>query len=250
MADTRIYLTAVGYIVATLAYAYAGWNLRRPGTTGLSRVASGGLQLWWYGLSLGAATYAIRNVAGLLGFAQMPLHLTLLQSLVIANAAALAGLVTYLLYLFMGHDEWLRPVVLVYFSYYVFYTFLLFYTDPVALVVGPVRTSFEYAGAGANELVLLFVMLFYVPQVGAATAYAMLWPRAKDKESRYRIALVSASILIWSLSNMGLIAADGAGMPNLEFLLQNLGLVTPLGVLLAYHPPSMLRRRFISGVTS
>jgi hypothetical protein len=86
-------------------------------------------------------------------------------------------------------------------------------------------------------------MLLVFPQIIGSLAYFTLFFRVKEATQKYRVALVSISILIWFLSAF-LGSAAGLGQFDWwQIVTRLIGLAATLVILLAYRPLAWLKQR-------
>src|SRR5438067_942096 len=110
-------LTALRMALALLGVA-AYWAVgravsHRPVSTA-SRLAKHSFEVWWYGLAGLTLTTPLLWVMDRAGVTDLTLLLTIIQGVLVLLVVAVAGLVYYLLYLYIGKRS-LLPVVAVYF---------------------------------------------------------------------------------------------------------------------------------------
>jgi hypothetical protein len=105
------------------------------------------------------------------------------------------------------------------------------------------RTGLSFARAAPLWTSLASLALVVLPPVAASVAYFRLIFRVDDAGQRYRIATVSASLIVWW------VVAVAAGQSRLldneavQLAARVLGVAAALGVLVAYSPPAWVRRR-------
>ncbi|MFT3890956.1 MAG: hypothetical protein QM730_04925 [Anaerolineales bacterium] len=213
-----------------------------------SRLAWHLFVVWWYALAGATLASALLSLLGALGITNLPLFVTLTLINLLATCVALFGLMYYLLYLFSGNRRWLTPVVIFYIVYYIF---LLYYVEasvPASVSVEPwrVRLVYQQQLGGPWTMILLLLLLF--PQIIGSLAYFTLYFRVKNPTQKYRIVLVSWSIVIWFLSAF---LGNLVGLNQVawwQIFTRLIGLAAALTILIAYQPPTSLKRRL--GVAS
>jgi hypothetical protein len=173
---------------------------------------------------------------------------TINQVNLLAICIALFGLMYYLLYLFTGSRRLLVPLSLFYIAYYILIMYYVQAREPVAVVVGRWNASLQYAKPAEGPLFVAALLLLVFPQIIGSLAYFTLYFRVQTLTQKYRILLVSWSILIWFLSAL-LASIAGLGQQDWWQVTSRLiGLFASLAILLAYDPLPWIRRRL--GVSS
>jgi hypothetical protein len=112
------------------------------------------------------------------------------------------------------------------------------------VTVGRWGTTVAYRSQITGPLFLLILLLLVVPQILAGLAYFTLYFRVQDATQRYRILLVSWSIVIWFGSAL---VASFAGLSNYDWwqiVNRLIGLAATLTILTAYRPPRWIKRRY------
>jgi hypothetical protein len=239
--DRLLVDAAVDLGVAAL-YAWVGLRLARRDVAAEAQPAQRMFSLWWFalaatGLAAGALSLAAQQGArDPLLFARFGLAATATFCL------AMLGLVDYLAFLFTGREPRLELAVL-YGAYFVLVAGSALASPPAGLDVSGWRPAVVASQPAPAWLIGLSVALLFLPQVGGAVAYASLYRRVETAEQRYRIVLVSGSILLWSASVV--IISQPALFPGDEAQVVGRGIVlaSALSILLAYQPPRWVRAR-------
>lgn len=204
--------------------------------------------IWWYGLAASNLSSAALILLGAFGITSLPLFTTITYVNLMAVCVALFGLMFYLLYLFTGNRGLLVPLIVFYFAYFFF---LVYYTqarNPVGVTVERWRAALEYQNEIQSPLFAVAIILLVVPQIIGSLAYFTLYFKVKTATQKYRILLVSWSIIIWFLS---LLLAGISGLSQQDWwqiVSRLIGLSASLAILMAYQPPPWIKRRF--GVTA
>jgi hypothetical protein len=241
-----------GALLSTLCagiYFYVGLVLRRRRSDSPeSRLAWRLFVVWWYALAAATLSSAVLSLLGAMGIAGLPLFTTITILNLLATCVALYGLVFYLLYLFTGSRRVLSPLSVFYLGYYGLLVYYVQASDPVSVAIERWRATLVYQNQlrGPIFSAALFLLLF--PPIIGGLAYFMLYFQIKSVTQRYRILLVSWSIIIWFLS---VFLASIAGLSDQDWwqiVSRLIGLGAALAILFAYQPPAWIKRRF--GVTS
>jgi hypothetical protein len=237
-----------GAILAFLCagiYFYIGRVLsRRHQTTFGSSMAWLMFVTWWYALALATLSGGVLSLLGAFGIIGLPLFTTITIINLLTTCVALFGLMFYLLYLYTGRAGLIWPVGVFYFFYYGFVVYFVEASNPIGVIVNRWNTSLEYQNTFRGPLFLSAIVLLVFPQILGSLAYFMLFFQVKAKTQKYRILLVSWSIIIWFLSAF---LASIAGLSQQDWwqiTSRLIGLVAALTILFAYQPPTWIKRRF------
>ena len=230
-------------------YYYVGRVLnRRRVASPDARLAWTLFVVWWYALATSTLVGAVLSLLAALNIAGLPLFVTLTQFNLLAICVGLFGLMYYLLYLFTGSRGLLIPLIVFYIAYYIFIIYYVQASRPVDVRVGRWSAALEYEQQIEGPLFLIALFLLVFPQILGSLAYFTLYFRVKNTTQKYRILLVSWSILVWFLSAF-LASISGLGQQDWWQITSRLiALSASLTILLAYDPLPWIRRRL--GVTS
>lgn len=246
--ETLLAAAAFAFIAAGL-YTYVGAMLARRRVSGEAQLAATLFAVWWLGLAATTAIGGVLDILGAFSLASLPTVLTLTMFNLLVVCVALWGLLFYLVYLFTGRRGVLLPLSAFYVAYYALLVYFIVSGNPVGVEIRRWNVALDYAiDLSANPLWTPVLLLLLVPQIAGALAYFTLYFRVKDRTSRYRVALVSWSIIIWFTT---VLVAAGTGLStadDYQLASRFLGLGAALAILFAYRPPGPIRRRL--GVTS
>jgi hypothetical protein len=231
-------------ILSAAIYFYVGRTLgQRRVVTPDARLAWTLFGVWWYALAGSTLSTGLLSLLGALGLKSLPLFLAVTQLNLLAICVALFGLLYYLLYLFTGSRKWLVPLILFYLAYYTFLVYYLSASVPVSVSLNRWSTQLVYQQQLSGPLVTVVLVMLVVPQIIGSLAYLSLYFRVKDATQKYRVALVSLSILVWFLSAL---LAPVAGLSQFDWwqiASRLIGLAATVTILLAYKPVSWIKER-------
>jgi hypothetical protein len=226
-------------------YYYVGYVLsQRQASSQDSRMAWTMFIVWWYALAATTLSGAILSLLGALGIVGLPLFVTVTIVNLLATCVALFGLMYYLLYLFTGSRHLLVPLTLFYIFYYAFLIYYVLASDPVRVSVDRWRAALVYENQIKGPLFLAILLLLVFPQIIGSLAYFTLYFRIKNPTQKYRVLLVSWSIIIWFLSAF---LASIAGLSELDWwqvVSRLIGLSAALAIRFAYQPPLWIKQRY------
>jgi hypothetical protein len=231
--------------VSAVIYGYVGWRLRQRVVASVDgRLAWRLLRVWWYGLAGTTLATGLTSLLGAAGLTSLPVFVVLTYFNLLLICIALWGLLYYLVYLFTGSRRWLVPLTLFYIAYAGFLTYYITVSDPIRVEAGHWTTTIVYRHTVTGPLVVFVLVLLVFPQILGAVAYFTLFFRAKGATQRYRILLVSWSIIIWFGSAFAASAAGLAQYDWWQIASRIIGLGAALAILIAYLPPAWLKRRY------
>lgn len=236
-------------ILAAGIYYYVGRVLsRRHLASPDSRMAWALFVVWWYALAATTLSGGLLSLLGGFGIAGLPLFATFTMVNLLAICVGLFGLMYYLLYLFTGKRSLLGPLSVFYIAYYILLVYYVQASDPAGVAVERWRATLVYQHELRGPLFIIVLLLLLFPQIIGSLAYFTLYFRVHNATQKYRILLVSWSIIIWFLTGFiasisGLSEADWWQIVN-----RLIGLSAALAILLAYQPTPSIKRRF--GITS
>jgi hypothetical protein len=230
-------------------YYYVGRVLsQRHASSDHARLAWQMFIVWWYALAATTFSGALLSLLGAVGIVGLPLFVAVTIVNQLATCVALFGLMYYLLYLFTGRRNLLAPLALFYVAYYGLLIYYVQASDPVRVSVERWRTMLVYANQITGPLYIFALLLLVFPQIIGSFAYFMLYFRVKNPTQKYRVLLVSWSIIIWFLSAF---LASISGLSEFDWwqvTSRLIGFGAASTILLAYQPPVWIKQRF--GVVS
>jgi hypothetical protein len=236
-------------ISAACIYGYVGWRLsRRVISSSEARLAWGSFTIWWYGLAVTTLLGAFLNLFGILGITSLPLFVTATYINILVICTALWGLLYYLIYLFTGNRHSLLPLAVFYIIYYVILLYYITASIPESISVGRWNTTLIYRHPLTGPFFATVIALLVFPQIIGGLAYFSLYFRVQDITQKYRVLLVSWSIIVWFLSPVIALAGGLANQDWWQFVSRSIGLTAALTILIAYLPPRWIQERY--GITS
>ena len=204
--------------------------------------------VWWFALSATTLSGAILSLLGALEIAGLPLYTTITLMNVLATCVALYGLMFYLLYLFTGNRRLFTPLTIFYVAYYTLIVYYVLASEPVRVTVNRWGAGLEYQNEIRGPLFLIALFLLVFPQILGSLAYFTLFFQVRTVTQKYRILLVSWSIIVWFLSSFLASISGLSGQDWWQVVSRLIALTASLIILLAYQPPAWVKRRF--GVTA
>jgi MFS family permease len=150
----------------------------------------------------------------------------------------------YLIFLFTGNSRWLKPLVALYTIFYILIIYIVTASHPVDVILEPWSTPLDYEFPPAGPFVISLLVLLLASQLLGGLAYFTLYFQVPDVTQKYRILLVSWSIIIWFLSPFVGVALGLAEQDWWQLASRFLGLAAALTILMAYQPPQWLKQRY------
>lgn len=229
-------------LLSAAAFAYVGWRLRRRPVEGDHATAWHLFLVWWFAV---AAEFATSGTLSLLAGAGLIDHVgyaTVIYLNLALLAAAIFGLMYYLLYLFTGSPRIAWVLVPLYAFYWTLLVYIVTWMDPAGVGVGSWRAFLTFDRIIGPEFRALSAALGRWAPIAGALAYLSLLRPTDDPTKRYRIVLVAASVLAWAVSQE--IAANVRLAPDWWTVANRLAdLAAAAAMFLAYVPPAWVRRR-------
>lgn len=243
--QSTLLFSALFALIAAGIYTYIGWRLgKRVVSSSEARLAWVAFTVWWYGLAIVTFLNGLQNLFGAVGLTDLPLFVTASYLNLQVICIALLGLLYYLVYLYTGNQNslWVLSVF-----YIVFYILLVYFTNvmvPNGVDVERWSTALSYGGAPSVAFTIVLIVMLIAPPVIGAFAYFMLYFRVTEITQKYRIFLVSWSIIIWFLSPVAAMAGGLSQQDWWELASRLIGLIAASTILMAYLPPRWLTERY------
>jgi hypothetical protein len=245
MIQPTLFIGAILAFLSAAIYFYVGHVLgRRRQTSPGTGMAWLMFVIWWYALALGTLFGGILSLLGAFGIVDLPLFTTITIIDLLTVCVALWGLLYYLIYLYTGNSSLLWPVGILYFLYYGYLVYFIEASDPIGVTVNRWNTSLQYQNTIRGPLYWGALLLLVFPQIIGSLAYFMLFFQVKATTQRYRILLVSWSIVIWFMSSFLASASGLAQQDWWQIVSRLIALAASLTILFAYQPPAWIKRRF------
>lgn len=157
----------------------------------------------------------------------------------VAIGTGLWGITYYVYFLWTGRADARLPIGAFFAAMALALIAYLVAHRPVGVDVETWLVLLRFDQPVRGPLYSLILAGFALPPIVASVGYLSLLPKTPRREQRYRIALVSVSIILYLGS--GLVVRLGTSDRLMFVNLTLFGLGTALAALWAYHPPSMLR---------
>ena len=156
----------------------------------------------------------------------------------------LFALMYYLVYVYTGTNRWLVPLAILYFVAWTLLVGLIEWVPAAERLADDGWQVTTEPEVGISQwLGLIFVFALVGPQVVTAIAYARLYKKATDNTQRYRIALVSGTIILWFGSSL-VGTSFGAEGDAWRLATRLLGVIAALLILAAYNPPAGIKAKW------
>jgi hypothetical protein len=233
-------------LLSAPVYGYVAWRLYRRPVPAEARLPAAQFSAWWLAFGVGAAITGVEGVLGAAGRLSLPLAMTAYVLSLLVDSVALWGLVAYLVYIYTGRSR----VVLLSAFYATFYVAALFYTvarHPIGVTEPGGVPTLVYAYGSSGVIFAFVVVGLVVPELVGIILYASLLRRTTERTLRYRIALVTTGLVLFFVP--AFFSPPGAWVSADVWTVVKAGLdvAGALVVLLAYFPPTAIRRRFRVG---
>ena len=237
--------SALFALLAAGIYAYVGWRLsKRVISSSRAQLAWGSFTVWWYGLAATTLIGALLSLLGAVGFTSLPLFVTATYINLLIICLALCGLLYYLIYLFTGNSRSLILLAIFYLIYYVLLVYYITASTPGDVRVGRWNTTLVFHSPLTGPFFVIILVLLLLPQIIGGLAYFTLYFRVSDLTQKYRVLLVSWSIIVWFISPLIAQAGGLAQQDWWQLTSRCIGLAAALTILMAYLPPRWLKQRY------
>jgi hypothetical protein len=232
-------------LIGAGTYMYIGWWLsKRVVSNSEARLAWQAFTTWWFALASTALLGAIQNLLGALNMTDLSLFITMSYVNLLISCIALWGLVYYLIYLFTGNSKSLIPLTIFYMIYYVLLVYYYTASAPASVEIGRWDTELVFSNSITGPFFVFLAILLLFPQIIGGIAYFTLYFRVSDATQKYRVLLVSWSIIIWFLSPLIGLAGGVAEQDWWQFASRLIGLGAASAILMAYLPPRWIKERY------
>lgn len=243
--QSTLLFSALFALAAAGIYAYVGWRLgKRVIPSSDARLAWVSFTVWWYGLAAATLIGGLLNLFGALGLTDLPIFITATYLNIQVICIALMGLLYYLIYLFTGNRNSLGLLAIFYIAFYILLVYYITASIPNAVNVERWNAAIAYRNPPAGPFIILLIVLLLVPQIIGGFAYFSLYFRVTEITQRYRILLVSWSIILWFLSPVLAMAGGLSQQDWWELASRMIGLAAAGTILMAYLPPRWLKQRY------
>jgi hypothetical protein len=243
--QSTLILSAVFALIAAGIYTYIGWRLsKRVISSSESRVAWQSFTVWWYGLAATTLINGLLNLLGAFGLINLAVFVTANYVTLQLSCLALWGLFYYLIFIFTGNSQWLTPLAILYTICYILLVYFVTASNPVNVTLEPWNTRLAYEVPLMGPFLVILIILLFVSQILGGFAYFTLYFRVPDVTQKYRILLVSWSIIIWFLSPFVGVATGLEEQDWWQLASRFIGLAAALTILMAYLPPRWLKQRY------
>lgn len=244
MAEPTLLASAAFAMLVAAVYAYVGFRVSRRNVSEDAALASWAFAVWWFSLAALTVAGGVQSLAAAIGYTSVAVATAFTFIALLVLCVALWGLLYYLVYLFTGRRRAWIPLAGFYLAAGAFLVWYILAQQPDGIVVNRWSVALHYAAPITGPVQAALVAIIILPQFLGALAYLTLYFKVSDRTLRYRIALVSLSILIWFGSAY---AANVAGLSqndSWQVVSRLIGLGAAFTILFAYQPPPFLRRRY------
>lgn len=249
------------FLLSSALYAFIGYSLgKKSFADAADAKAWRAFRVWWFAMAIDNLVNAARVSLFAAGFTSVTLHVTLNLVNTLFAAAALWGLLTYLLYVFTGRARVSTWVGIFYIAFAAFLFYSVYVFHPIGVTLGDWETAITYqnppAGIMGLAYVIFFLLLIALPPVLASIGMFTLYFRVKERSSKYRALVVPLGIFgLFGLAYLvplvlfpfGVRTGDLAWWP---FTIRIVGLLALLVIYWAYFPPTFIQKSLrVSPVT-
>ncbi len=245
MSSATLAASAAFAVASAMLYFVVGAVVRNRVVNDDEELPNAGFVAWWWGLAASTLIGAGLTLTAAAGYTSLRLWLATTFVNLLLICIALGGLLYYLGYLFTGRRSLWVPLTIFYLVYFGLLADFILAGDPVGVLVERWQVSIDYATDTAGSLLFAIVILLLIgPQIVGALAYFTLFFRVDDRTSRYRVALVSWSIIFWFSSSLVASFSTLGDQDWWQIASRFIALAAATTVLVAYRPPRWIRETF------
>ena len=207
------------------------------------RLGSRLFQGWWAGIGANKVLAGLVGLGATFGLVDGPAYVAVLHLNLVLLVASLWCLTAYFAFLYTGTTRGFGALAATCALYLLFPIYNLTAAGPTGFGLGRWRTyhTVETPSPAWRSLVLLATMV--VLAAGPAIAHLRLLLRLEDPAQRYRVALVSFGIVLWTVSVVFVAFPNFDTSALRQVASRAFGLVGALLALWAYRPPAWVARR-------
>jgi hypothetical protein len=243
--QSTLLFSAFFALIAAGIYGYVGWRLgKRVISSAEARLAWWSFTVWWYGLAVTILIGGFKNLFGVVGLTNLSLFVTTAYINILPACIALWGLLYYLIYLFTGNRRLLVPLAVFYIIYYILLVYYTTASIPDSVEVGRWSTTLINRAPLTGPFFVILAVLLLLPQIIGSIAYFTLYFQVTDVTQKYRILLVSGSMIIWLLSPYVALSGRLEQQDWWQIASRLIGLAAALTILMAYLPPRWVKQRY------
>jgi hypothetical protein len=190
--------------------------------------------LFWYAVALVNLLQAALETIAIWRDPGVPLALATWNTRIALALIGFAGLVYYLGYVYTGRKGIRTPLILLYTTTFLLMQAWLNVSQAVSTEIDGWRVGLHFANPARTPLYDVVVVLFFVPPLLAAIAYAFTLRFASDPDHRRRVRWMSASLAVYFA---GLTAGYLSNSPWWGLVENLLGIGAELGAMVALRAP-------------
>lgn len=233
-ASSTLLVSGAIQLVTAASFFYAGRTISRETRT-THRGAMRAFVTWWSGVGTYLLLEGVLTIVA--ATATVPLAILVGSRYLgyVAIAAGLWGLTYYVLFLWTGRAALRWPLAALFTLLVISLIGILAANRPIGVDVERWLVLLRFETPVRGPFYTATLAGFALPPILASIGYLSLWRRATTRHQRYRIALVSLSIILYLGS--GLVVRLGTNDWLMFVNLTVVGLGTAFAVLFAYHPP-------------
>lgn len=243
--DVDALITGILSLVGAAIYLFLGIRLAKRPVSAHARFAAAQFALFWIGLAGVTLAGAVLSLVAVEVVPSSGLVVTAVHLEILVLCAGLWGLLGYLTFLYTGKSYLVMWSVFYGVLYLILTYIITAATKTVTVSQGTV--SLQYSNLVGGPILDILVVVLIAPEFIGAILYFTLVARTRDPTVRFRVTLVSWSLIAWfGLAAINVASVLGGGLAA-ELLNSSLGVIAAIVILLAYYPPRAVRKRL--GVT-
>jgi hypothetical protein len=206
-------------------------------------------------MALRTATTGLSLLLLAAGISNVPVHLVIDLVGAFGAAAALWGLLSYLIYVYTGKPRASLWLGVFYALFFIGIAVAIFSYQPIGVRMEDWNTAFTYQTAPGVVFALSLLVLIAFPPIIAAIGFFRLFFRVKERSQKYRAFMVPLGILtlfgvpyILPLISFFVFKFPITQQAWWPVSIRLIGILALIVIYWAYFPPNFLQKRF--GVTA
>jgi hypothetical protein len=197
MVTTTLLISSIVVTAMGVLYILVGRAVLEPSAGRPERWARDAFALWWFGFAANTILGASQKAMASFGLVDVALFASLGYLQWLFLSAGLAGLMYYLLYLYMGTERVMYPIVVFYGLFYLAIMYTLTAMSPSGVEVRTWNLGLVYDSQPGVLWTNILLIALVVPILIAAALYLFLYFKVDEKIKKIRIVLVGGAFLFW-----------------------------------------------------
>jgi hypothetical protein len=237
--------TGLAAFASTIVYCNVGYRFYQRSVSPEVHLAKAQFSIFWWGLGVSAGLTGLDSALAAASSLSLAVAVTVGIVGVPIDTVFLWAIVDTLIYLYTGR-YYLLPVAGLYATFYGAALYYKILEQPYGVVIRAGAPTLLVLPVTNHWLAIFVIAGLAFPKFIAAFLYLSLIRRTQNRTQRFRIAVVSVSIIVW----FGITFFFPTSTTAETFERAFLQLVPAVATLIAYLPPQWIRDRLrITGIS-